>query len=343
MLAAGGNLDTRRVGPAKGPANFKTPWYLRNGHVQTLVGYFISGNLPALVTTTLPVDLGDGDRLLLHITQPQNWLPEQPSVLLVHGLTGSHRSSHVVRVASMLERMGWRVARADLRGAGEGFGLARKLYHVGQSGDLLLAARAFMANAPDSPLAVVGFSLGGNIVLKLALEATGSMLAQMAAVVAICPPVDPEACVGRITSGKFRVYDRVFYAGLKRDWEARRELFPDLPSIHLPRRGSLRDYDELITAPLNGYGSAAEYYRDKTTAHRLTGLTLPTFIVAAADDPVVTLKPLEDLAARDDLPANIRLELTARGGHLGFMDNGPTSARWAERRVVEWLAAILGG
>lgn len=338
-------LENEPIAPAAAdPAAlrpFTNPWYLRGGHLQTLIGYYRRDRVSIPPADRLEVDLGDGDRLLVHVSTPETWKPGDPCALLLHGLTGSNKSSHVVRVASELVRRGWRVGRVDLRGAGEGFGLARKLYHVGRSCDIRHAARAFLVGTVDSPLAVVGFSLGGNIALKLALEAGGSALPQLLAVAAVCPPVDPSACVRRVCSGRFRLYDRVFYRDLRSDWLRRRQLFPDLPEIELPKRGTLRLFDDLVTAPLNGYASSDEYYQANATAHRLVEMPIPALIVASADDPVVTIEPLSELARKRTHPAHLHLELTAGGGHLGYVGRTKSPLSWAEERVVDWLVCRL--
>ena len=317
--------------------NFTNPWFLRGGHLQTLVGYYRGGKLPYLPTERLEVDLCDGDRLLVHASTPENWQPGGPCAIMLHGLTGSHRSAHVARIAVDLFQRGWRIGRVDLRGAGDGFALARRLYHVGRSGDIVHAAKAFMEQAPRSPLVVIGFSLGGNIALKLALESAGPDLPQLQAVAAVCPPVDPAACVRRVCMGRFRIYDRLFYRELRLDWERRCLLFPDLPQIVLPKRGTLRVFDDMITAPLNGYSDSEDYYQDNATAGRLGDMPIPAIIVAAADDPVVTIEPLAELARKGAHPSHLQLELTSGGGHLGYVGRGKSMLNWAEQRVVEWL------
>lgn len=338
-------LEKECTAPAAGspasPRSFTNPWYLRGGHLQTLYGYYRRDRTSVPPADRLVVDLGDGDRLLVHVSTPETWKQGDPCSLLLHGLTGSNKSSHVVRVASELLQRGWRVGRVDLRGAGEGFALARKLYHVGRSSDILHAAQAFLASTGESPLAVVGFSLGGNIALKLALEAGGPALPQLMAVAAVCPPVDPLACVRRVCSGRFRLYDRVFYKDLRTDWHKRRQLFPELPRIELPKRGTLRLFDDMVTAPLNGYASSEQYYSENATAHRLVDMPIPALIVASADDPVVTIEPLAELARSQKHPTHLHLELTAGGGHLGYFGRTKSPLSWAEQRVVDWLVCRL--
>lgn len=285
------------------------------------------------------MDLGDGDKLLVHISTPPTWKPGAPCALLLHGLTGSHQSGHVVRLGAALFGMGWKVGCPDLRGAGDGFHLAKKLYHGGRSDDVLQASRALLAESQSSPLAVIGFSLGGNMALKMALECAGSALRQLAAVVAVCPPVDLKACVDRLCRGTFRLYDRVFYKELRLDWEKRMGLFPQIPRIVLPKRGTVRIFDTLVTAPLNGFPDPDTYYLQSSTAKKLQDLAVPGLIIAAKDDPVVTVEPLMRLSEAGNHPPHLEIEITPGGGHLGFVGRAKDTLSWAERRVANWLAA----
>lgn len=318
---------------------FTNPWFLRGGHAQTLAGYYGWRTLPNLPKERLEVDLGDGDKMLVHVSTPENWQKGDPCALLLHGLTGSHQSGHVVRLAAALFEKGWKVGCPDLRGAGDGFHLATKLYHGGRSDDALKASQALLADNPGSPLAVIGFSLGGNIGLKLALESAGNPLPQLAAVAAICPPVDLKACVDRLCRGTFRLYDRVFYKELRLDWERRQALFPQLPRVVLPKRGTVRIFDTLVTAPMNGFPDPDTYYALSGTVNRLPDLKISGLIVAAKDDPVVTIDPLIHLAAHGNHPPQLELEITPGGGHLGFVGRGKDTLSWAERRVADWLLA----
>src|SRR4051812_39685979 len=145
------------------------PWFwLRNPHVQTILGVYWKGSAFPHATTRRRVRLPDGDQLVLHDSTPAAWRAGGPVAVLVHGLGGSHRSGAVVRLARLLLRRGVRAVRLDLRGAGAGFALARGCYNAGCSADVRAALEAVHRLAPDSPLWLSGVSLGANVSLKLA-------------------------------------------------------------------------------------------------------------------------------------------------------------------------------
>src|SRR5207245_2844213 len=147
-----------------------------------------------------------------------------------------------------------------LRGAGAGFGLARGIYHAGRSEDLRRVAAWMARRASGSPIALVGFSLGANLVLKLAAEATEQPLERLDSVVAANPPIDLAACCRQIQRPENRFYDRNFVRQLRRDIARLHAVFPDLGPVDLPERLTLYEFDHLYTAPRNGFSGAADYY-----------------------------------------------------------------------------------
>src|SRR5262249_42572677 len=157
---------------------------------QTIAGRYLPSPRVRLRSTDHMIGLGDGDRLSVLESVPAGWRRGEPSALLVHGLAGCARSPYVVRVAARLVGIGVRVVRMDLRGAGSGFGVARGVYHSGLTEDLRAVAAWMAGRMPGSPLALVGFSLGANLVLKLAAEAADEPLAGLDCVLAANPPLD---------------------------------------------------------------------------------------------------------------------------------------------------------
>src|SRR5262249_12664542 len=145
------------------------PW-LRGAHAQTIAGRYWGVTRKPLRATTHLIDLEDGDRLAVLVSVPPGWSSARPTAMLVHGLAGSSEASYVVRVAFRLVQLGVRVVRVNLRGAGVGFGLARGIYHAGCSEDLRAVVAWLEGRSDASPLAAIGFSLGANLVLKLAVE-----------------------------------------------------------------------------------------------------------------------------------------------------------------------------
>jgi predicted alpha/beta-fold hydrolase len=316
------------------PETFR-PWlWLRNPHLQTILGVYWKGKAFPHATTRRRVRLVDGDQLVLHDTVPPAWQPTDPVALLVHGLSGNHRSGAIVRTARLLLARGARVVRLDLRGTGAGFPLARRCYNAGCSADVRAALEAVHRLAPQAPLWLAGVSLGGNVALKLAGEAAGRPVPNLAKVVAVAPPVDLEACMVLLTHPRNRIYDRHFVGELVTEARRRARLFPDPPLPPFPRRMTLRLFDELYTAPRAGFRDAADYYQRSSSAQFVPHIRVPTLILAARDDPFVAAGPIERL----DRPASVEVRLTEHGGHVGYLgSDGAGGFCWGERAVARWL------
>jgi len=311
---------------------------LRSGHLQTLAGLFFPGRLVEYRAVTRRVMLDDGDQLVLHDDCPDDWRPAGPAALLMHGLGGSHESVYMRRTADKLHQRGVRAFRMDLRGCGAGIELARLPYHSGRSADAAAALRSIAALCPGSPVALVGFSLGGNIALKLAGESATDPPDNLASVMAVNPPVDLSACSRWIGRLRNRGYDRYFAELLRGQLAERCARAPHAAAVEFVRRPKqLREIDDWFTAPVCGFGTADNYYRQCSSAPLLPEIRLPTLIMAAADDPLV---PLHSFASARLSPSTT-LRVTPHGGHLGFIGARGTDPdrRWMDWRVVDWVLA----
>jgi predicted alpha/beta-fold hydrolase len=316
-------------------ADFRPLPFLGNPHVQTVIGTWLAGPAFRQQSDERLVHLPDGDRLVLHDSRPQGWRPGQRMALLVHGLGGSHRSAVVQRMAGLLARRGVRVVRIDLRGCGRGMALARRPYHAGCSEDLRAAAVEVHRWAPESPLAFVGFSLGGNIVLKLAGECADRPLPGLERVAAVAPPIDLLRCSLMLSRPRNRVYEVHFLRELVVLARRRQRLFAGQPPLRLPRRLTLRIFDDLYTAPRGGFADALDYYRRASSLPLIPRIPVPAWILTARDDPFIDVEPFETLA----VPPHVRVRVLDRGGHLGFLGwDGCGGIRWAERRVADWVS-----
>lgn len=307
---------------------------LSNGHVQTLLGTLFTGRAVADPAKEYQVALPDGDRLAYHENTPAGWRPGERMVLLVHGLGGSHRSRHIQRIARLLLPQGLRVARMDLRGCGNGLPLARYCYHGGSSDDVRAVAADMVYRNPFSPLTVIGVSLGGNIVLKMAGEVGEHPVPNLEKIAALAPPIDLKSCAALVSRPQCRLYERHFLKDLLAEATARQRFFPDLPPLTFPRAMTLRLFDDLYTAPRRGFADALDYYRRSSSLPILERIQVPTLILTARDDPFIAVEPFETLS----LPSHIQVCIQNYGGHLGFL--GPDGAggyRWAERRLAEWV------
>ena len=314
--------------------------FLGNPHVQTLLGSLVPGRTCPPPRRRLRLQLPDGDSLVLHENLPGGWLTGDPVALLVHGLTGSHASTHIRRMASLFLGRGVRTFRIDLRGAGHGLPLARNTYHAGRSEDLRSALGHLHHLFPTSPLFLVGVSLGGNMSLKLAGEAASHPVPGLTRIAVINPPIDLVACAELILQPRNRFYERYFLKELVRAARQRQELFPDLPPLRFTPTMNLVEFDDCYTAPRNGFSSAVDYY-SRTSAQRfIPGIRIPTLILTAKDDPFIAVAPFLRLPS---LP-HVQIQILSRGGHVGYLGwDGRGGYRWAERSVVEWLTRPLTG
>ncbi len=323
------------------PPAFRAHPLLRSGHLQTLAGVYFPGLLADYRATQHQVALPDGDRLVLHDDAPQDWPRGGPVALLLHGLGGCHQSVYMRRAAEKLTACGVRVFRMDLRGCGAGMELARLPYHSGRSTDAEAALLFLGTVCPGSPVALVGFSLGANIVLKLAGESAASPPENLASVMAVSPPANLSACSAWIGRWQNRGYDRYFARLLGQQLRERRDRVPDAVHVVFARRPKkLWEIDDWFTAPVCGFGTAANYYREASSAPLLPDVRLPTYILAAADDPLVPVHMLRELR----LSSSTILRIAPRGGHLGFIGarSSDPDRRWLDWRVVEWVVATLG-
>lgn len=321
---------------------FRPSWYLRNGHVQTLVGTYVFGrfpydrDLPPVTRSSGEVAVSDGDHLVYQDDCPSTWKPGDRVVLLLHGLAGSHLSPYMVRIANKLLRQNIRAVRLDWRGCGAGMQQAKFPYHSGRSDDLLAAIEELKLRAPGSPISAVGYSMGGNIVLKL-LGETGVLPVAASGLdraVAVCPPIDLPTTVDFLRFGLARWYDAYFTRTCIRTVQERYRVRPDsvIPEGWFQRPPkTLREFDDSFTAPVCGFGSAEDYYQKSSSLQYLPKIQVPTLIISAQDDPVI---PYSQFVTADMSNA-IRLSAPKHGGHVGFINTfGPD---WLDQQIIDWI------
>jgi len=317
------------------PAFEPHPW-VAGPHLQTILGRYWPWPRARLRSTYVEVPLDDVDRTSVLESIPDGWSAGGPAALLVHGLGGSARAPYLVRVARRLVDDGVRVARMNLRGAGSAFGLSRSFYHSGKSDDLRAVAGWLAGRAPGSPIALVGFSLGGNLALKLAAESAESPVVGLDCVVAANPPLDLDACCRTIQGPGNRLYDLNFLRNLRAEVARLHLAFPDLDPIDLSEARSLLHFDELYTAPRNGFRDAWDYYRRSSSGPLLSQIEVPGLVIHALDDPFVPATPF----VQAKFPTQLALEMIPTGGHLGYLSRRRWQGdrRWLDARICTWLA-----
>ena len=315
---------------------FTPAWWLPGPHLQTL--------WPALVRRPRPVrvtrerfELPDGDFVDLDRTGGGSG----PIVVILHGLQGSSRSSYAHGLLGAFRRRGWRGVVMHFRGcSGEPNRLPRT-YHSGETGDFGHVVRSLRERHPSTPVAAVGFSLGGNVLLKWLAERGNA--AEVVAAVAVSVPFRLDRAADRLERGFSRTYKRHLIADLRRAVlrKFRRRPCPiDLAAVC--REKTFRGFDDRVTAPLHGFRDAEHYYAAASCRQYLREVARPTLIVHALDDPFMTRDVVPEPA---ELAPSIRLELSEAGGHVGFVEGGaPWTARyWLEDRIPRFLAGPLGG
>lgn len=319
-------------------SDFRSPWWLPGPHSRTLVGALAS-RAPVITTRRERVELPDGDFLDL------DWIgeqapPEAPLVLVLHGLEGSVRSSYVRGVLDAIARRGWRGVVMHFRGcSGEPNRLARA-YHSGETEDARALIARLVEQHPRAPLFAVGYSLGGNVLLKYLGEQGADT--PVRAAVAVSVPLMLAPCADRLGRGFSRVYDRWLLHSLRASVVrklARVELGHGLTPAVVRKIDSLRAFDERVTAPLHGFAGADDYYARSSSRPFLRRIARPTWIIQAKDDPFMTEAVIPE---PHELSPSVTLELSEVGGHVGFVDGAVPWAprRWLDARIVEVLAEL---
>ncbi len=281
------------------------------------------------------VRLPDGDKISLVVTTPRDWKPTDLTVFLVHGLCGSHKSPNLVRMANRLEPLGVRTVRYNMRNCGSGRGLAKNLYHSGRSEDVFECLKSLKKTDPESPIVLIGFSLGGNIVLKLAGELGSIAHHFIQKVVAVSPPVELYSSILMLGDPSNAIYEKYFYKILRSEVYFIHNKFKELPDVDLPKDLKMYEFDQLYIAPRCGYSSAIEYYNKCSSSHLVDDIAVPCKILLAEDDPIVSSKSLDHLV----LPSNITVFKTKKGGHMGYLgtSEGKKGFYWLDNLLVDWI------
>lgn len=318
-----------------------SPW-LPGGHLQTLWNPFFR-RTPALSRRRERLWLSDGDFIDL------DWHGRHdvttPLVLVLHGLTGSSNSHYVVGLQDRLARQGWSSVAINWRGCSGEPNLLPRAYHSGASDDLAEVIAHLQAARPLAPLHAVGYSLGGNVLLKY-LGETGTA-APVQKAVAVSVPFRLDQCADRIGLGFSRVYQAHFMKAMVAYVRDKQQRFQHEGLTEhlgaLQRLGSLDgmrtfwDFDGRFTAPLHGYTDAQDYYRRASSRYFLPDIRVPTLLIQAEDDPFVFRHSLPEPG---ELSSTTTLELHPNGGHVGFVEGSPLKpGYYLERRIPQWLGS----
>src|SRR5208282_2734434 len=314
---------------------FEPHWLLRSGHAQTMGAAFVPRRFA----------LGEGEERLFRVdaeTQLKglcHWQEgkgrELPVIVIVHGLEGSCDSNYAWGIAEKAQARGFHAVRMNQRNCGGTERLTPTLYNSGLSGDYL-AVLLELIDEGFQQIFFAGYSMGGNLVTKMAGELGESAPKELKGVAGVCPALNLSACADALEEWENYLYQRHFVSGLMARYERKKELFPE----RYKRNGfgairTVREFDDAITAPYFGYKDAEEYYEAAGAKKVIGKVAVPMLVITARDDPFVPY--VSFLAARAAENPRVRFVAPEHGGHCGFLSRfGGAERFWAEERIVEW-------
>jgi predicted alpha/beta-fold hydrolase len=312
--------------------------WLSGGHVQTIASFLLQRGIHLPPPEQRFVEVEPGVKVLCHC----NWQPDRTralTVIVVHGLEGSSDSQYMLGVAQKALAAGMNVIRYNQRNCGGTDDLAPVLYHSGLSGDVAAVARDLIARDCVSRLALAGFSMGGNIVLKLAGEWGAQAPPQFRAVAACCPALDLAASADALHEPSNRIYETYFLWQLRRRLAQKARHFPGHFDVTRARGvRSLRQFDDQVTAFYSGFTGVDDYYDRASAAHVVDRIAVPALVLHAANDPFVKITP----ATRRKLQSNRNVTFVEApdGGHCAFVgarNRREDDGYWAESEIVNFL------
>lgn len=306
---------------------------IRNAHLATIASNFWPRQKELEQFPVRPVryETEPGVAVLVHEQRPAGRC--RGEMVLVHGLEGSSEGGYMQSMAYTALCAGYAVHRVNIRGCGGTEGWCQTLYHAGLTSDLRFVLGEIEQRA-EGPILLVGYSLGGNVALKLTGEG-----GPQAATMAVSTPIDLHACVRALGEPRCFLYQDRFIRRMRDRLKERARLHPGVfgPLAERAERDGIKtvfDFDDRITAPFFGFGDAPNYYATQSAQNWLGAIATPTLLVAAQDDPLVPFSIYEHAA----IGANPRIELVAPryGGHVSFLAKGPKRF-WLDAVAIEWF------
>jgi predicted alpha/beta-fold hydrolase len=321
------------------PDPFRPPWWARGPHAQTLLARALRP-VEGLASVRERLETPDGD--FLDVDWGPDPAPGAPVGLVLHGLEGSSQRKYVRSVCRELFARGVRPVAMNFRGCSGEPNRSLRFYHSGETADPQLVVEAIRSRYPDRRVGALGFSLGGNMVLKMLGERPDGGTGLLDAAVGMSVPYDLAAGSDLLErSFMGRVYTEYFLRSLRTKVAWKRDRLAgvlDLAAVDAAR--TIRAFDDHVTAPLHGFADAAAYYTASSSKHFLAGIRVPTLLLHARNDPFLPPEAIPEATAL----ANPRLSwvVEGRGGHVGFLEGSPWAPRfWADAAAADFLAEAL--
>ncbi|RTZ65597.1 MAG: hydrolase [Aquificaceae bacterium] len=319
-------------------SSFKPAWWLPNAHLQTLWSTFFR-HIPDITLNTNRLTLPDNDFLDISVsTNIADEKDNKPIVLILHGLEGSIDSPYAKPLINTLVNAGYGVYFMHFRGCSGEINKSARSYHSGETGDLQFVVDYLTKKHQCKLSTIIGFSLGGNVLLKW-LGEQGEQATTLSAV-AVSVPFKLADAAKRMEKGFSKVYQRHLISRLQKKYHDKFSHINSPLSIDIKKQNTFYQFDDQVTAPLHHFKSAEDYYLRCSSRQFVKKICIPTLILHATDDPFMfpNTAPSED-----ELSKNVQLELSSSGGHVGFVAGKyPWKAKyWVDIRVLEWLKETL--
>ncbi len=325
-------------------SRFKPAWWLSNPHLQTIYSALLRNPLtPDLKRERLITD--DNDFIDIDFCGDDE---QQPLIILLHGLTGSSQSKYIKGLQQALLVHGFRSAALNFRGCSGEYNHSSRCYHSGETGDIDFLYRTLRYREPKTPMAAVGFSIGGNVLLKWLGEQGRGL--DLFAATAVSVPLVLSTCADKLDNG----FSKLYRASLLRELKE----YVRLKQLHLESIGNSEEaeilrqigdldnitsfwqYDDQVVAKLYDFANVDDYYQRSSSRQFLQAISVPTLLIQAQDDPFMTPEVIPEAA---ELSPSVSIEITQAGGHVGFISgNKPFQAEyWLEQRIPEFLQQQL--
>ena len=328
-----------RVATAFASKPFTPHRAFKSGNAQTLAAYawprrYRRERLPRDEERLIETE--PGVKVLAHCRWQQR-RHDHATIVIWHGMEGSANSVYMIATADKAFRAGFNVVRVNYRNCGGTEHLTPTLYHGGLSEDLRSVLKQLIENEGLKRIFLLGFSLGGNMVLKLAGEYGENAPSEIIAACVVSPSVDLEASADLIRSRRNWIYHKQFMHSLKKRIRLKQKLFPDVYDLSaLPSIKTLREFDNAFTSVASGFLNVEDYYHRASSIRVVANIRIPTLIIHAEDDPFIPFEPLLDRAFSEN--PYLMLVATKRGGHVAFVSSRTDEDRfWAENRAVEFF------
>lgn len=313
---------------------------LRNGHLMTVAAAFSRRHFDLPPAEERQFEVEPGSRILGHCHWQNGKRRDVPLLVLVHGLEGSCDSNYMKGIAEKAWKRGFHVVRLNQRNCGGTDHLTPTLYNSGMSGDYRAVLDELSNGDKFDQIFFAGYSMGGNLVTKMAGELGDAAPRQLRGVCGICPALDLAACADALERRQNYFYERHFVTKLLEHYAVKAKMFPQ----HYSKNGfgpvrTVREFDDVITAPAFGFRDAQEYYEAASAKRVIDRVRVPMLLITAKDDPFVPYEAIAATGVKEN-PA-IQFAAQQHGGHCGFISRHSGAERfWAEERIVEFCAAL---